>query len=78
MPRQEHVNRTHPDESRKAEMDELVDQAVAEAVEEAEASTIVEEADAWLDDIDEALDEWAATSELAAEFVKNYVQKGGQ
>jgi ubiquitin-like protein Pup len=36
-------------------------------------AAIIDEIDAWLDEIDDVLEECNA-----AEFVKNYVQKGGQ
>jgi ubiquitin-like protein Pup len=41
---------------------------------------LVDEIDAMLDEIDTVLEEVAGgeTSEYAEEFVKNYVQKGGQ
>jgi hypothetical protein len=72
-----HTNRVHPDETHAAEMDELVDQAIAETAERDGAVTAADAAD-WLDSIDDALDEWAETAELAAQFVASYQQKGGE
>jgi uncharacterized coiled-coil DUF342 family protein len=76
MPQQEqthyHTNRTHPDEEHAAEMDALMDKAIAEAQEcRRDRPEVVEHSDEFLDEIDAILVE-------EEEFALSYRQKGGQ
>jgi len=73
MPEQEryHTNRVHPEETHQAEMDALIDQAIADAVEEADGRSIADEAADWLDDIDAVL-------ESVDVALLPFLQKGGQ
>jgi len=82
MPQQErsyHSNRTDATDEKRAEMDALIDQAMDDAIADAQnPSTVAVEAGDWLDSIDDAIKDWAESSEVAQAFVDSYVQKGGQ
>lgn len=69
--------RTHKEVSRREEMVELADEDV-KATSQTPGNVTAEIADDWLDSIDEALNEWAHSDELARAFVAAYQQKGGQ
>lgn len=58
------------------QMTELADRDVTEA--QKRSRPIIDEADEWLAEIEDALDEWAHSDELARDFVAAYQQKGGQ
>jgi hypothetical protein len=73
-----HTNRVHPDETHAREMDALMDEAIVEAASRVDGRAVTDEAANWLDDIDEAIAEWASTAELAATFVAGYIQRGGE
>jgi ubiquitin-like protein Pup len=79
MPRQERKSTkpTTAKEEPTAEQQETAADEVA-AVKGRDDAVTVDEVDDWLDMIDEALEDWAATSELAQAFVASYVQKGGE
>jgi hypothetical protein len=72
-----HATHSYPTEEKHAEADRQADQDV-EAAQAATPDVTVEDADEWLADIDDALQENGATSELAAAFIASYVQKSGQ
>jgi len=83
MPQQErsyHSNRSDSTDDRRAEMDALIDQAMDDAIADANdhPNTTVAAAGDWLDSIDDAISEWAESSQVAQAFVDSYVQKGGQ
>ena len=58
------------------QMRELADRDMTEA--QKRPKPIVEAAGEWLDDIEDALEEWAHSDELARDFVAAYLQKGGE
>lgn len=78
MPTQEqahyHSNRTEAEEAHAAEIDELVEDAMDQAISDAKARSgcVTADADDWLDEIDAVLEVNAET------FVRDFVQKGGQ
>jgi len=73
MPREQVHATTQPgkDAAGRSALDETVDQAVADAADRAAQDTL-DATDELLDEIDELLEV------NAEEFVRNYVQKGGQ
>lgn len=77
---QEQVHATPTSQPRKdvtaEEADRMAEEAAIAQAHTGDVTT--EDADAWLDEIDEALEENGSTSELAALFVGAFVQKGGE
>lgn len=68
------AQQVHKEVSRRQEMDELADEDIKAGGEKPDRVT-VEDADSWLDEIDEAL---GAEIQFAETFWANWIQKGGQ
>jgi ubiquitin-like protein Pup len=67
--------RVHPDTSRQREMDKLADDDAKASQAAGSDHITVEDVDAWLDEIDEAL---GAEVQFAETFWATFVQKSGE
>jgi ubiquitin-like protein Pup len=72
MPQQTHAKVSQPAATRTEQENEVVDQAIADAIDRAVAEALVDETGDFLDEVDACLEE------NALEVVTRYVQRGGQ